>query len=26
VHTIEPSLRDASEVRRVFLPLLLAHA
>ena len=25
VHTIEPSLRGASEVRRVFLPLLLAR-
>ena len=26
VHTIEPSLRGASEVRRVFLPLVLARA
>jgi acyl-CoA thioesterase-1 len=25
-HTIEPSLRGASEVRRVFLPLVLQHA
>ncbi|TFZ06210.1 SGNH/GDSL hydrolase family protein [Ramlibacter henchirensis] len=26
VHTIEPSLRGASEVRRAFLPQVLAHA